>query len=56
MAFQKNLAPLSITPEEEDYLEQVANSRTEGFDRVRRARVNAEPVIPHWRYQPESNS
>ncbi len=39
MAFQKKLAPLSITPEEEDYLEQLANSRTEGFDRVRRARV-----------------
>ena len=39
MAFQKQLAPLSITPEEENYLEQVANSRTEGFDRVRRARV-----------------
>jgi hypothetical protein len=39
MAFQKQLAPLSITPDEESYLEQVANSRTEAFDRVRRARV-----------------
>ncbi len=39
MPFLKQLAPLAITPEEESYLEQVANSRTEGFDRVRRARV-----------------
>ena len=39
MAFQKQLAPLSITQEEKEYLAQVANSRTEGFDRVRRARV-----------------
>lgn len=39
MAFQKQLAPLSITQEERSYLEQIANSRTEGFDRVRRARV-----------------
>lgn len=39
MAFQKRLAPLSITQEESEYLAQVANSRTEGFDRVRRARV-----------------
>ena len=56
MAFQKKLASLSITPEEADYLEQLASSRAEGIDRVRRARINAEPVIPHWRYQPESNS
>lgn len=39
MPFQKKLAPLSITLEEEKCLEQIANSRTEGFDRARRARV-----------------
>jgi transposase len=39
MPFQKQLAPLSVTPEEKNFLERVANSRTEGFDRVRRARV-----------------
>lgn len=39
MPFQKQLVPLSITQEEKNDLERVANSRTEGFDRVRRARV-----------------
>ncbi len=39
MPFQKKLAPLWISQEERNVLEQVAHSRTEGFDRVRRARV-----------------
>ena len=39
MPFQKRLAPLSISQEEKNVLDQIAHSRTEGFDRVRRARV-----------------
>lgn len=39
MPFQKKLAPLSITEDEKHTLQHVANSRTDGFDRVRRARI-----------------